>query len=379
MNPYLIVTGDFVRTGGMDMANFALAGHLAARGHSVQLVTHRADEELASMPNVTVHRVPKPANSYLLGGPLLDYRGRARASAVAGGGGRVLVNGGNCLWGDVNWVHYVHAAYRPETRGPALYGYRSAVARRYALAAERAALPRARLVLCNSERTRRDVVEHLGVSELRARVVYYGSDAERFAYVPAAARAEAKCELGWPSARPVVAFVGALSDRRKGFDTLYAAWRELCGRRDWDCDLAVVGEGAELPLWEGRTRADGLSGRIRFLGFRRDVPRVLAACDALVHPARYEAYGLGVREALCRGLSALVSASAGVAEHYPAELECLLIRDPDDEHGLASSLRHWRLHMEALGERVSALSAALRAHTWEAMSEQIVKAVEVAA
>ena len=39
-----------------------------------------------------------------------------------------------------------------------------------------------------------------------------------------------------------------------------------------------------------------------------------------MHPARYEAYGLAVHEALCRGLPALVSASAGVAERYPADL-----------------------------------------------------------
>jgi glycosyltransferase involved in cell wall biosynthesis len=379
VTPYLIVTGDCVRTGGMDMANFAFAGHLAAHGHSVHLVTHRADEELSSKPNVTVHRVPKPANSYLLGSPLLDYKGRARASAIAGGGGRVLVNGGNCLWGDVNWVHYVHAAYRPESRGSALYGYRSALARRLALSSERTALRRARLVICNSERTKRDVVELLGVPEGRARVVYYGSDSERFAYVSAEARAEAKRELGWSSARPVVAFVGALSDRRKGFDTLYGAWREVCDGRDWDCDLAVIGEGAELPLWEKRAQADRLSGRIKFLGFRRDVPRVLAACDVLVHPARYEAYGLGVREALCCGLPALVSASAGVAEHYPAELECLLLPDSGDGRGLASRLRHWRINMEALVEKVSAFSALLRAHTWEAMSEQMVRAIEAAA
>ena len=371
MNSYLIVTGDFVRTGGMDMANFALADHLAALGHSVQLVTHRADEELSARANVSVHQVPKPANSYLLGGPLLDFKGRARASAVAAAGGRVVVNGGNCLWGDVNWVHYVHAAYRPESRGTALYGYRSRLAHRYALAAERAALKRARLVLCNSERTRLDVVERLGVPESRARVVYYGSDPDRFAPVTPEGRRAAKRELGWADGGPVVAFVGALSDRRKGFDTLYEAWRELCRGRGWDCDLAVIGRGAELAAWRRRAQAEGLGGRIRFLGFRRDVPRVLAACDALAHPARYEAYGLGVRESLCRGLPALVSASAGVAEHYPATLDCLLLPDAEDARDLAARLRHWRLNMGSIRESVSALSEDLRAHTWQRMAEQI--------
>ena len=375
---YLIITGDFVRTGGMDMANFALAEHLAVRGHSVQLVAHRADEGLSGLPNVTIHSVPKPANSYLLGGPLLDLKGRSCAARISAAGGHVVVNGGNCQWGDVNWVHYVHAAYRAESGGSTLYGYRSAIAHRYALTAERSALRRARLVLCNSERTRRDVVELLDVPASRAHVVYYGSDAGRFGLVSAEERAAAKRELGWSSDMPVVAFVGALSDRRKGFDTLYQSWLELCRGADWDCILAVVGQGAELPAWKKRAEADGLGQRIKFLGFRRDVQRVLAACDALAHPARYEAYGLGVREALCRGLPALVSAAAGVAEHYPDSLDCLLLPDADDSGDLAARLRHWRLNMDSIRRSVSVLSESLRAHTWQGMAEQINRSIAAA-
>ena len=45
-----------------------------------------------------------------------------------------------------------------------------------------------------------------------------------------------------------------------------------------------------------------------------EAPAVLAACDALVSPTRYEAYGLAVHEALARGLPALVSRSAGIAD-----------------------------------------------------------------
>ncbi|MDK2408772.1 glycosyltransferase [Aphanizomenon sp. PH219] len=53
---------------------------------------------------------------------------------------------------------------------------------------------------------------------------------------------------------------------------------------------------------------------INFLGFRADVPNLLRAADCLVAPTRYEAYDLGVHEALCCGLPAIVSADAGVDE-----------------------------------------------------------------
>ena len=50
--PWLIVTGDLTPLGGMDVANWGLAHHLAARG-PVELVAHRVWPDLATMPNVT--------------------------------------------------------------------------------------------------------------------------------------------------------------------------------------------------------------------------------------------------------------------------------------------------------------------------------------
>src|SRR5689334_6451407 len=114
MNTYLLITGDFVKTGGMDRANFALASYLARRGDEVHLVAFRADEELLAMSNVIFHRVRKPLRSYTLALPLLDRAGRRWAQQIAARGGRVIVNGGSAQWGDVNWVHYVHAAFEPQ-------------------------------------------------------------------------------------------------------------------------------------------------------------------------------------------------------------------------------------------------------------------------
>src|SRR5438093_13656312 len=104
MTPFLLVSADFVKTGGMDYPNLALARHLADRGHTVHIAAHRVDPDLASHPNVRVSLVKKPAGSYVLGSFFLDRRGRKLAGESAAEGGRVVVNGGNCHWGDVNWV-----------------------------------------------------------------------------------------------------------------------------------------------------------------------------------------------------------------------------------------------------------------------------------
>lgn len=358
----MLVSGDFTPLGGMDRANHAFAAHLASCGHEVHLVTHRAWNDLTACSNVTVHRAWRPLGSHRLGKPLLAAAGRWCARALARNGAHVVVNGGNCVWPDVNWVHYVHAVYgAPGDRD-----------------AERRALAAARVVVCNSRRTRDDVIERVGVEPARVHVVYYGAD-ERFRPADAAARARAKAALSLPADRPAALFVGALGDERKGFDTLFAAWAALCRERWWDVDLVVAGTGRTLPRWRQLARAAGLDGRIRFLGFRQDVPTLAAAADLVVHPARYEAYGLGVHEALTAGVPALVSAMAGVAERYPPELAPLVIRDPEDARALADQLRGWRRDLETWRARVLPFSAALAARSWSDMSREIVTLAERAA
>jgi glycosyltransferase involved in cell wall biosynthesis len=371
MKPWLLIAGDFTPLGGMDHANHALAVALAAAGGDVHLVSHRVWPDLEAQPSGRVHRVERPLNSHLLGAPRLASAG-ARLARQFGSAATVVANGGNADTGDVNWVHYLHAAHTPRSAGMR-QRLQSHATHRYYVARERQALMRARVIVCNSRRTSLEIAGRLGIEASRLRVVYYGSDAVRFARVTAEERAAARRHLGWPADRPAVVFIGALGDRRKGFDRLFAAWRTLCRESRWDAGLIVVGHGSELAAWRRRTAEGRLEGHIRFLGFRDDVPRVLAASDLLVHPARYEAYGLGVHEAICRGIPAIVSADAGVAELYPDTLRDLLIADVEDIDGIAERIRHWRSNIELMASRVVPLSDRLRSRSWDDMAAEIVR------
>jgi glycosyltransferase involved in cell wall biosynthesis len=379
VTPWLVVAGDFTPLGGMDVANLALARHLAGRGDELHVVAHRVWSDLEDHPGVKVHHVWRPFGRHLLGSPLLAREGQRVWRALRTRGGRAVANGGNCALADANWVHYLHAAFVPQAAGSTPCRAKQTLTHQRDVAAERRALRNARVVICNSERTKRQSVACHGLDERRVHVVYYGTDAERLAPVSDALRQAARTMLGWPIDRPLVGFVGALGDRRKAFDTLFAAWCGLCRDARWDADLVVVGSGAELPVWCDRAAASGLGDRIRFLGFRSDVPDVLAALDGFVHPARYEAYGLSVHEAICRGVPSIVSATAGVAERFPGDLHDLLLANADDANELAERLRYWRSNLEALRHRVVPLSTMLRARTWGTMAAQIVECVEQAA
>lgn len=360
----------------MDMPNYALAKHLADDGRTVHLVAHSVAEELSLDPNIIVHHATKPLGSYLLGEPVLNRIGRFWAARVRAQGGHVVVNGGNCEWPDTNWVHYVHAAHHPQQAGSVARRLKIRVGHQLALSSERRALRQARLLIANSERTKEDIVEGLGVPPERVRTIYYGIDPERFRPATASERHAVRSEMRWPEDRLVLAFVGALGNRRKGFDTLFDAWQLLCSDASWDVQLVVMGTGVELPSWIARAQEARMQSRISFLGFRSDVPRLIAACDALVAPTRYEAYGLAVQEALCCGIPALTTQTAGIAERYPRELSDLLLPDPDNAADLARRLRMWRASVQQARSSVAAFGERLRAYRWSDMAADLVRAIE---
>ncbi len=372
--PVLIVTGDLSPLGGMDAGNLALADYLARSGEfEVHVVAHNVCSNFREREPIVFHRVTKLFGSNLLSAPLLDRAGRRWGNKILSTGGRVIVNGGNCDVRDVNWVHYVHAAYATTMTGSTARKLHHESGRNYFMSTERERVPPSRIVIVNSERTRRDLQERLGVTNDKIKTVYYGCDPSRFEVVADSAKKEARRKLGLSLSTPLALFVGALGDRRKGFDLLFDAWGELCKRPAWDVNLMVVGAGSELDAWRTRTNSAGLQDRIVFLGFRDDVPELMKTADVLIHPARYEAYGLAVQEALCTGIPALVSRDAGVAERYGTDLYELLIPTPLKADGVADRMSHWRQNAAELKRRVAILSENLRRYTWDDMASAIAK------
>lgn len=380
--PYLIVTGDFVETGGMDRANLALASHLANRGDlasEVHLVAHRADDSLVRNSRVTFHRVPRPLGSHWLAAPMLDRGGRRVARKLQDP--QVIVNGGNCRTSlaTANWVHYLHACWTPGQNSHGRLSWRRRVkhtlAHRQFLRDERIALEAAPRIIANSQLTADHIAHHYPHVADRVRVVYYGTDADRFGHVTSDERAAARDVLGLNDDRPAIVFVGALGDARKGFDTLYEAWKILAKQPDWDARLLVVGSGATLPEFERDAHMNELKDSVRFMGFRRDVPVILAAADLLISPVRYEAYGLNVHEALCRGIPVLVSTESGIAERLPERLRdgssiSMKLPSQVDPSTLAESIRGWRECPDAFGSAAKAIGEKLRADSWDVRMQE---------
>lgn len=359
----------------MDRANYELARHLAEDlGATVHLVAYFVSSPLAEHPNVVWHRVRKPLNADLLAEPLLAREGRRVARELSRDGARIVVNGGNCAWPDVNWIHAVHTSWRRrDQHAPLSFRLRAAAYKAKARRDERRALSRARVVVTNSERARGQVIADGRVRPEQVRAIYYGIDPDVFHPPRAEERAGARARLAWDPDRTVALFIGALGhDRNKGFDLLFAAWEELCRDPGWDVDLAALGGGAEVAVWQARAEAHGLGQRVRMLGRTKEAHDLLLSSDLLLSPTHYEAYGLGVHEALCCGIPAFVTRTAGVAERYPAELNELLLDSPPTVADLVARLRRWHQDQSGYQARLRSFSDELRQRTWADMARDMV-------
>ncbi|HTR61499.1 MAG TPA: glycosyltransferase family 4 protein [Candidatus Binataceae bacterium] len=363
----------------MDHCNHALATFLAERGTETHLVAYRVDDELARHRNITFHRVPKPLNSYFLANPLLDRFGRAAARKLARRSGRVVVNGGNCIWPDVNWIIHLHTRFRPAVVASPLRRLKAAIDFRQAALAERRALACAKVIIAGSRSTREELINDFGIPEARVHLVDLGIDAEKFRIPTETERSTAREKLGLADETIGVAFVGGLGDRRKGFDTLYSAWRTLCAAPAWRAKLVVVGAGVELTAWIARARADGLADRISFLGFnsRQDfVVEVLRGCDVMVAPTRYEGYGLAIKEAVCTGLPTIVTRTTPIAEQMVGAFDEIMISDPESAEEVANRLRICFSRLSNLRHEAALLSTRLRRWRWKDMAAKIVEIIE---
>ena len=143
--------------------------------------------------------------------------------------------------------------------------------------------------------------------------VLNGRDPARFRPDPEA-RARLRAEFGAGAADCVVITVSRLV-RHKGFSELLQAMRATPPT----CVLWVVGErlpsdhGEELEPHFARA-AEVLGRRLLRLGYRHDVPALLAAADVFCLPSHFEGLPMSIIEAMLTGLPVVATAIRGPRE-----------------------------------------------------------------
>lgn len=164
--------------------------------------------------------------------------------------------------------------------------------------------------------------------------------------------------LRLPSDSRMLVYAGRFTPEKK-LHLLIEAMRKL-GR---PYHLLLIGSGADMPR----------DPQITYVPFKRDqrqLARLLASCDVLVHPGDCETFGLIVLEAMACGLPVVGTSAGGVAELVDDDTGVLA--KPNDVDSLAEAIDAiYARDLAAVGARARA--KAVGVYDWDQVMPQLLQ------
>ncbi|WP_016949041.1 glycosyltransferase family 4 protein [Anabaena sp. PCC 7108] len=358
-----IVTHKIKKGDGQGRVNYEVVKEAIRRGHHLTLLASEISPELEK--NSLVNWVSIPVKGY----PtefLKNFIFAKKSSDWLGKHGQevdlIKVNGAITMGAaDVNAVHFVHSSWwrspvhisRNRRDAYGLYQWLYTAINSYW---EKRAFQKAKIVVAVSEKVAQELVS-IGVPRSTIRVIVNGVDLQEFA--PGEAGRQ---KLGLPENVSLALFAGDIRTPRKNLDTVLQALVKVT-----NLHLAVVGstEGSPFPQL---TAELGLTERVHFLGYRRDIADIMRAVDLFVFPSRYEACTLVLLEALSSGLPVITATATGGAELVTPECG-IVLPNSDDIEALAAallSLLSEPSQMQQMGVKARTVA---EQHSWMTMAQ----------
>ena len=200
---------------------------------------------------------------------------------------------------------------------------------------ERALARRATRIIAITESLARFQVERVGLPAAKVEVIHYGLDD-----LPQAWGENPPDPLS-PDARLVLCICRL--EPQKGVDVAIRALREIPGAQ-----LVVLGEGPQRGELEQLARE--LDVPVYLPGRVPDVAAWLRRADLLVHPVRWEGFGLALLEAMLASLPVVATKVSSIPE-IVVDGETGLLIPPDDPGALAAAVNRLLADPSGYGER----------------------------
>jgi glycosyltransferase involved in cell wall biosynthesis len=191
---------------------------------------------------------------------------------------------------------------------------------------ERVLARRAAKVIAITEALARFQLERVGLPADKLEVIHYGLDE-----LPPAWGSNPPDEVG-PDTRVLLAVCRL--EPQKGVDVAVRALPDIRTRHP-NAELVVLGEGPQLPELE--QLANELQVPVHLLGRVPDVAAWLRRANLLVHPARWEGFGLALLEAMLAEKPIVATRVSSIPE-IVTDGETGLLVAPDDVGALAAAV-----------------------------------------
>jgi len=168
---------------------------------------------------------------------------------------------------------------------------------------------------------------------------YYGTPPERFHLLPPGIAPDRRAPANAGEIRAAFRAEFKLADddllllqvgsdfKRKGLDRSLQAMANLPQELRHRARLIAIGQD-KPDAFLRRARELGLAEQVSILPGRDDIPRFLLGADLFLHPARHEAAGAVLLEALVAGLPVLCTVVCGYANYITEACSGLVISEP---------------------------------------------------
>lgn len=169
-----------------------------------------------------------------------------------------------------------------------------------------------------SENNRNFLTEAYGIRGSKITRIYNGVDLET--YHPGTVSKNAV--LGLDTNNFVITTAAELHPR-KGINYLIKAMPKLVEKIS-NVKLVIVGTGKARGDYEKLVKDMGLENKIKFLGFKENIPDILRASNVFVLPSVREAFGLAIVEAMATKIPVVASNIGGLQEILTKETGFML-------------------------------------------------------
>jgi glycosyltransferase involved in cell wall biosynthesis len=220
------------------------------------------------------------------------------------------------------WMTRTKTIHTPH--GHLFYGYFGKGKERFYVLLEQLAARLCERIITISEDERREYLKK-GIGNAKKVVtVYNGIDTGQF---PGDGK-KARAELGIAQGTPLVGFVGRMV---KGPDRFVEAAKEIQAAYP-QAHFVMVGDGPMMA--DLMNMAQGISG-FHFLGYREDIPDLMAALDLLTIPSLNDGFNLAAVEAMASSKPIVATAVGGLPEVVG---DGGILVKPEDTKGLAQEI-----------------------------------------
>lgn len=254
---------------------------------------------------------------------------------------------------DICYAHFCHRAYlRHQWKLQNAKGLRRLarwVVHTYNAAAERRAFLRAKQVVVVSLGLQRELLATYPF--LEGRVSNIPNPVDVAGYVPLADfdKAAVRGSLGLTAEQRVLCFAALGDFERKGLGIVLSAMADI---QDTSIRLVVLGGNkGEIAQFKARGSCLGITDRVVFAGFQKDIKPYFWALDLFVFPSLYENFPLVVIQAMAAGLPVVVTRLHGVEEYAEHGSNAWVVeRDPESVRQAILDALQDRDRLRAVGE-----------------------------